>query len=282
MQNTSRSFDFSRTISDSISRFQGWLLIAWIFSNSLLAHAASITMVASRDNSMYSDNPANSNGGGALFIGRNGGGGTRRTLLRFDVASVIPTGSHIDSVELHLNVSRVSFGQPLPASLHRVSADWGEAASNAGLRSGAGAAALIGDSTWTHRFFSTIPWATPGGDFLPNPSATNLIGSGANTLASTAGLVADVQSWLNFPSSNFGWILRGDESEAGTARRIDSRELASPALRPMIVVQYSETTSTSSDVPIPPWVAMLTAPLILLVVLKSQRLIRNPVGPDRS
>jgi hypothetical protein len=41
-------------------------------------------------------------------------------------------------------------------------------------------------------------------------------------------MVADVQSWLNSPGSNFGWLVLGDESVAGSAKRFDTRESASP------------------------------------------------------
>ena len=39
---------------------------------------------------------------------------------------------------------------------------------------------------------------------------------------------ADVQSWLDDPASNFGWLVLGDESEIPTAKRFDTRESASP------------------------------------------------------
>lgn len=46
-----------------------------------------------------------------------------------------------------------------------------------------------------------------------------------------AALAADVQMWLDDASSNWGWILLGDESVVSTARRFDSRENAIAANR---------------------------------------------------
>ena len=41
-------------------------------------------------------------------------------------------------------------------------------------------------------------------------------------------MVADVQSWLDNPASNFGWLVLGDETAIATAKRFDTRESASP------------------------------------------------------
>ena len=48
-------------------------------------------------------------------------------------------------------------------------------------------------------------------------------------------MVADVQSWLDNPASNFGWLVLGDETASATAKRFDTRESASP---PMLTIQY--------------------------------------------
>ena len=48
-------------------------------------------------------------------------------------------------------------------------------------------------------------------------------------------MVADVQSWLDNPASNFGWLVLGDESTIATAKRFDTRESASP---PVLTIQF--------------------------------------------
>ena len=52
-------------------------------------------------------------------------------------------------------------------------------------------------------------------------------------------MAADVQGWLDNPSANFGWLLQGNESQGGTAKRFDSRENPTPSNRPTLVVQFT-------------------------------------------
>ena len=49
-------------------------------------------------------------------------------------------------------------------------------------------------------------------------------------------MVADVQSWLDNPASNFGWLVLGDETAIATAKRFDTRESASP---PMLTIEFT-------------------------------------------
>jgi hypothetical protein len=51
-------------------------------------------------------------------------------------------------------------------------------------------------------------------------------------------MVADVQGWLKGPSSNFGWIILGDEGSSRTAKRFGSRESSSAGERPSLIVEY--------------------------------------------
>ena len=51
-------------------------------------------------------------------------------------------------------------------------------------------------------------------------------------------MVADVQSWLDDFSTNFGWLLLGNESSTQTSKRFDSRENATGGNRPVLTVEY--------------------------------------------
>ena len=51
-------------------------------------------------------------------------------------------------------------------------------------------------------------------------------------------MVSDVQSWLDTPATNFGWIILTDELSTGSAKKFDSREHNTPADRPVLVVVY--------------------------------------------
>ena len=120
--------------------------------------------------------------------------------------------------------------------LHKLLADWGEGTSHAPMGEGDGAPATPNDATWRHRFFDTIFWTTQGGDFSATVSASQSVDTTGQYTWSSAQMVADVQSWVDNAASNFGWLVLGDESEAATAKRFDTRESASP---PMLTIEYT-------------------------------------------
>jgi hypothetical protein len=83
---------------------------------------------------------------------------------------------------------------------------------------GMGAPATTGDATWNARFFDTtspVLWTTPGGDFAATLSASiDVPAATVNAFLAweSPQLAADVQSWLDDPASNIGWILLGNEA----------------------------------------------------------------------
>jgi len=204
-----------------------------------VADSHTITLTPIRDNTLYeSDLGTISNGAGEfLFAGHTQKGEARRALLAFDLSG-IPTGSIVLSATLTLTMSKSIAGDTAVA-VHALTADWGEAASDALGEEGAGALALPGDATWLHGFFDTDLWATPGGDFAATASATTTVGGSGVYAWSSPALAADVAAWSADPANNFGWIVVGDESANGTAKRFDSRESA-PVQRPRLVVVYAE------------------------------------------
>ena len=205
------------------------------------ARADSVTLTATRDNTLYEQVGGGlSNGAGVyIFTGTTATATLRRrALLRFDL-STIPAGSTVNSATLQLNMSR-TISNAQSVGLHRVLADWGEGTSDATSEEGQGAAATSGDATWEHRFYNTELWTTVGGDFDPAARATvSVVGLGLYTWGSTSGMVADVQAWVDAPASNFGWMLLGNEAGAGTAKRFDSRENAVEANRPRLTVDFT-------------------------------------------
>ena len=52
-------------------------------------------------------------------------------------------------------------------------------------------------------------------------------------------MVADVQGWLDDASTNFGWIIIGNESTNKTTKRFDSRENPSEGNRPTLAIEYT-------------------------------------------
>ena len=223
--------------------FGSTLVLTW-WSSSTRGDFITVNPIA--DNSIYSESN-NSNAKGSLYVGQiglNGGNALRRALLRFDV-STIPTGAIINTVTLGLTQTRhggLSVAENL--ELHRVSAAWGEGTSN-GI--GQGSAPTPGDATWNFRQFNTLSWTSPGGDFAATSGTTTIgIVDTAYTFATQPGLVADVQSWVNNPSSNFGWLLKtATELNADGARQFGSREIGAA---PSLVINFTAVPEPSSIV----------------------------------
>jgi hypothetical protein len=204
------------------------------------ANAAIINITPSKDNTLYEYDPAEGDLSNALgfhfFAGENALGEIRRGVLAFDIGGSIPAGSTITSVTLSLNMSRTALSDPRTVELHKLIADWGEGTSMASGEEGDGAPATPNDATWRHRFFDTIFWMTEGGDFSSVVTASQSVGAIGEYMWSSAQMVADVQSWLDNPASNFGWLVLGDESTSISSKRFDTRESASP---PVLTIQYT-------------------------------------------
>lgn len=221
-----------------------------------LALAETIRLTPSADGTLYesASNAESSGIGPALFVGRifQSGGLLRRGLVQFDVASSLPEGAIIQETRLGMRLSRKApdLGETTLA-LHRVLEPWGEGSSNAGGLGGLGADATPGDVTWTKSAFPGADWTQAGGSFVAEASDTLSINDlGDIVWESSAGLVADVQLWLDQPELDHGWAILGDETQLGTAVRLDSRENAVASVRPFLEISYS--------VPEPTMIALLS------------------------
>lgn len=242
-----------RISSSALIRWSLSLVIAAAIATPALAGNA-ITLAADLDNTIYQDSGDRSNGQGPhLYAGQTFNATFRRALMHFDV-SQIPVGSTILDVEITMVVNRVAPGaSPAMNTLHRVNAEWGEGASNAGEPGGLGTIAEVGDATWTHRLWPTDMW-TDGGDYAATVSGSSMVGAVGTYSFTGQGLIDDVQAWVDGATPNYGWILRGDESGQGgaTARRFDSAESTTGGFGPALTITYEEngvptrTTSWSS------------------------------------
>lgn len=202
--------------------------------------STTVTLSASKDNTLYeTQNGELSNGAGLfIFVGRTNQALRRRALLAFDIAAAIAAPAIIEDVQLSLEMNR-TFAGNIDIRLHPVTADWGEGTSDAEGQEGIGTSSTPGDATWIHSFFDTAPWSTPGGDFASRSSATQTVADfNFYTWGSTPEMVADVQRWLDDPASNYGWILLGDETTNRTVKRFASRENTAPTTRPVLRVTY--------------------------------------------
>lgn len=209
------------------------------------ATADTAVIQASKDNTLFED-PAGgfSNGAGEfLYVGKTGFSANfrlRRGLVAFDVAGAVPSGATITSATLSMTLAN-PFAQPAATvAVHKATADWGEGSSDSGNPGGAGAASTSGDATWVHRFFNTSNWTTLGGDFVAGASASQSVSAnGVYSWASNPTLVADVQGWLDNPASNFGWVVRGNETTNSSAVRFSSRNNLIAGNRPVLTVEYT-------------------------------------------
>ena len=202
--------------------------------------AETVVIEASRDATLIEDpDGALANGAGpALFAGRTNQAtnGTRRALVYFDVAAVVPRGAILESAVLQLFLNP-SNPDPRTIRLYRVLADWGEGASSSA--GGGGAPAGTGDVTWLHTFWDTEFWVHGGGQFLGRSTAEQVVAdSGFFVWDGDEHMLQDVRLWVVAPRSNFGWILVGDETTRQTSKGFASREDPDPTRRPVLIVSY--------------------------------------------
>lgn len=214
---------------------------------------ATVTLTPTKDTTLFEDQAGtvSSGAGDSISIGFDHYSQTAmRGLMAFDVAKAIPTGSTINSVSLSvwLNYSYPRNTTPT-VELHEVLADWGEAGSGPDPNNWMPpyGPAQAGDATWLHAFYPNSNWTTPGGDFDNIASGTLTLGpgNGAYAWASTTQLVSDVQNWLNNPQSNFGWLLKGDETRV-SGKMIDSSESATSSHWPALTIDFTPPTTAPS------------------------------------
>ncbi len=237
-----------RTILNSIVTSAAFLLFGAVAS----ASADVVTVGSSQDTTIFGNNVNNSAGGAVvMYSGTDGNASVKRALVQFDIASNVPAGSMITGVQLTLFLGQVA-GMGITGtatiSLYRLTDSWGEGTNGAGnslVGLGQGFPAQNGDATWANRFFSTtspVSWTNAGGDFISTSSAETIVGATTNTgyaWLSTPALVADVQEWVDNPSSNFGWLLENsDEVSTRTFRAFFTREETNSTLQPQLQVTF--------------------------------------------
>ena len=195
----------------------------------------SVFLTPVADTALLQAFPSNNFGAQAFFnSGTTQSYLTNRGLMKFDVATALPAGAKITFAQLSLEVvgQPVDGDAPSTFQLRRMLRDWGEGTKK-GNPPTLGATATAGEANWTHRFAQTTnEWAAPGGvegiDFAAANSGEQYV-YGINLspylFDATTDMLADLQSWLSHPETNFGWMLLSlSEAENFSARRFASRE----------------------------------------------------------
>ncbi|HEY2838169.1 MAG TPA: PEP-CTERM sorting domain-containing protein [Pirellulales bacterium] len=216
-----------------------------MFSTVQFAAADSIPLNPSKHNTLIqATNPAAqlSNGQGDIFVGRTGQDGTgqttptisiRRGLIEFNVAGSVPAGATITDVTLSM-VDIMGLNGDRLVELHDALQDWGEGQSF--QPGGMGSASQNGDASWLYTFYNaanpgaSTTWTTPGGSYSSTVSGSSAINddNGPNqtftwSSISNPQMIADVQSWLDHPLTNYGWLMKeNDETIGQTAKRLSS------------------------------------------------------------
>ncbi len=235
------------TVSVSVSGGTGAFSYSWTNGTGT---NGSVTINPVKDNTIYGAGTTNSNALGESYaVGNSNTGALHRALMAFDISGNIPAGASINSVIMSFNVSASAPGAGVqPLFLHKATNNWGEGTSFT-FSTGVGVAATANDATWLHRFYPSVSWTNPGGDFEITSSAVTNVNTPGIYNWSSAGMVSDVQQWLVNPASNYGWMIKGIETANSQSKRLDSRENSITGNRPSLTINYSTPTviGTSSS-----------------------------------
>ena len=217
------------------------LLLTAVMASQVTLAGDRLVLSPVKDNTLYETLDGSvSNGAGAwTFIGLTTQG-LRRSIVAFDVSQLNVCDS-ITAVRVIFTVDMAPAGASAgTAGLHLVLQDWGEGTSDAGSPGGQGTASASGDATWIHTFFNNSTWNNAGGDFMAMASAQapfNSQSSDVLNFTSTDLLIDDVRGWVQNPSTNYGWIMLGDETTLRNARRLISGD-SSAKETPTLLIDY--------------------------------------------
>jgi hypothetical protein len=193
-----------------------------------------------------------SGGSNQMHVGLFNSGVYGRSLVQFNLSS-IPSNATITNVVL--SFSDGGNGQTIPQIfVHKLTNNWTEGNANTACQF-SGACNVSGialtsqtDVTWNETSYSggalTNLWSTAGGTFIATASATSTGAGNTSKSITSAGLVQDVQSWVSSANTNYGWLLKMDETitSTSTMQRYRTKEGAVAAAdnttAPKIVVTY--------------------------------------------
>lgn len=216
----------------------------------LLAQQSNVFLNIDQDAVLYetADGSRGNSLGEYLFVGKDGEGDIKRSLLRVDLGEELPSDATIDSVFLLISLNKTrNDEQPLRG--YQVLARWIEGSSNAAANEGKGTDASAGDPTWTHRVYPDTLWNQEGGDYGEDILFDGIVdGSGTYSLKATASFIALMEAWLRNETPNNGFILIGNEEvENGSSKRFASRQFSGSANKPSLSVYFTPQNSTSDE-----------------------------------
>ncbi len=221
------------------------IIIVLCFISFSIKAQYSLKLHPTKDNTVYSENPDNSNGAGnALYAGKTlRFPALRRALLQFDF-SAIPSNAVITDARLELYIFKASQNivQTNNFAIHKLNTAWGEGTA---VGTGQGAPASTGDATWSKSIYPNTDWTTPGGDFVSTATATTAATfsyiSIKTALFTSAQMISDIYLWRTTPLQNYGWILLGDEQTSGSVFAFMAKDIQAPYtdFKPSLFIEYT-------------------------------------------
>ena len=188
-------------------------------------------------NSAYADN--NNGASPSIYTGTNGMSGVMRGLVRFAMPPALQgrvMDSRVTLIMVTRGLSSTQTSPPTAATetLQALTQDWIEGAGlgDTMTTNTVGQACGTLGATWNQpNCGGSTPWT--GGSVAGTASGTASVPAAVeasvtwDSAAGSAGMVADVQSWLDTPAANHGWrIASSTEGATAQAQRFYSREVA--------------------------------------------------------
>ena len=200
-------------------------------------------------NSAYPDN--NNGGSDSIYTGRNGMGGFMRGLVQFTLPAALQGRVTVTGVRLAMTTRGLSAMGPYrpaaaTASLQALDVPWtqGTGVGNAMMMNTVGDPCGTTGATWNQpscaggAAWSGRSVASPVSGQASVPAAIDALVTWDSTTAGNAGMIADVQSWIDRPANNHGWrIASSTEPTMGEAQRFYSSEAGAGVL-PALTVTY--------------------------------------------
>jgi hypothetical protein len=215
-------------------------------------------LTPSADTFINSGVPDNNNGASSsLFTGVEGMGGVMRGLIQFTMPSELQGRANVKQVQLTATLRALGNGTAGPGSvesLQVISEAWVQGNGVADARMtfviGQPCAGTVVGATWNQPSCApgtTASWTTPGATVATTVSGqTDTTGVALeghvtwdSAAAGNAGMIADVQAWIDDPSRNHGWrVTSSNEATPGAAQRFYASE-AGAATAPTLTISYT-------------------------------------------
>jgi hypothetical protein len=218
--------------------------------------SGTMSLTPSDDTFMNGRTPDNNNGGSAsVFVGVDGQDGSMRGLVRFEMPPALH-GATVTGVQLTMTsraLGQGGVGPDVMLSLQAVTEAWvqGDGVGDAAMLNTVGqmCSDTVSGATWNDPDCvggAGTPWMTAGGTVAATVSGVAdttgvavdmpVVWDGA--VAGNAGMIADVQSWIDNPGGNHGWrITSSDELTSAAAKRFYSFEAGGTTV-PTLAVAY--------------------------------------------